>query len=111
MESPIVNKSMFDTWKTNFPSLAVMLNAFGLTSSLCFNIKYHVRRIKLPILYLHGDRDEQSPYGASYDLLAESKNCKRKSLVKIEGAPHNGLWLYKEEYFPAIWRFINLHGQ
>lgn len=61
--------------------------------------------IRLPVLHIHGDRDEIIPvqYGIAFH---EGLRSDRKQLVIIPGAGHNDIgWLGRRLYFEALERF------
>lgn len=69
-----------------------------------------IRSIRLPVLIIHGERDELIPVehaAALYDLL---ENTERDLLI-IPGAGHNDiLWVGQRAYLAAIQRFVAQHG-
>jgi pimeloyl-ACP methyl ester carboxylesterase len=65
-----------------------------------------LRRIELPTLIIHGERDEliPLPYAAELYGMLESAHAE---LLVINGAGHNDLlWRGQREYFEAIGRFV-----
>ena len=71
-----------------------------------------LRGIGLPLLAIHGERDELIPL-ADARALVERLGSERKQLEVIPGAGHNDLWwLGRERYFAALagvhrWRFCS----
>ena len=65
-----------------------------------------IRAIRLPVLIIHGERDELIPVelaAALYDLLEGTQ----RDLLIIPGGGHNDiLWLGQREYLAAIQRFV-----
>jgi alpha-beta hydrolase superfamily lysophospholipase len=65
-----------------------------------------LRAIELPLLVIHGERDELIPLDDARALL-ERVGSARKSLEVIPGAGHNDLWWRgRQRYFAALARFI-----
>ena len=65
-----------------------------------------LRAIELPVLVIHGERDELIPLADGRALL-ERLGSKTKQLEVIPGAGHNDLWwLGRERYFAALGAFI-----
>lgn len=61
---------------------------------------------RLPLLLIHGDRDEIVPYAQATKALAASPAA-QKQLVTISGAGHNDLLMCGEkQYFDAVAAFI-----
>jgi hypothetical protein len=69
-----------------------------------------IRRIRLPVLIIHGEGDELIPLDHAaglYDMLDGTE----RELVVIPGAGHNDiLWVGHRQYFEAIAAFIGRHG-
>jgi hypothetical protein len=65
-----------------------------------------LRSIELPLLVIHGERDEMIPLADARALL-ERVGSKRKHLEVIPRAGHNDLWwLGRQRYFAALAEFI-----
>jgi pimeloyl-ACP methyl ester carboxylesterase len=63
-------------------------------------------RIELPLLVIHGERDELIPAADAHALVARL-GSKSKQLELIPGAGHNDLWWRgRARYFGALGRFI-----
>ena len=69
-----------------------------------------VRSITLPLLIIHGERDDLVPPEAAvalYDMAASE----HKEIELIPGAGHNDLlWVGMAQYFGAVARFIAAFG-
>ena len=65
--------------------------------------------IKIPILCIHGDQDEVTPPQVSEDIVGKKKQGRNRELLIIKGGSHEGLWLFKDIYYPSIRKFINKH--
>lgn len=72
-------------------------------------IHAHEQRIavvRVPVLVIHGERDELIPLEAAVELF-ERLPSTVKELVVIPGAGHNDiLWVAAEQYFSALARFV-----
>jgi pimeloyl-ACP methyl ester carboxylesterase len=65
-----------------------------------------LRRIEVPTLIIHGERDELIPLPYAAELYGMLENSRAELLV-ISGAGHNDiLWLGQREYFEAIGKFV-----
>ncbi|MEE8173926.1 MAG: alpha/beta hydrolase [Dehalococcoidia bacterium] len=65
-----------------------------------------LRSISLPVLIIHGERDELIPYSQAVDFH-RNVGSGAKRLVAIPGAGHNDLlFLGREQYFSAIEGFV-----
>ena len=63
----------------------------------------HIKKISVPILISHGDRDEIIPVAHSYKLYATARNQDKKKLIILKGAMHNNLSnFFDEEYFKSL---------
>ena len=83
------------------PKIAAVLGAIGVFKKFAhLNNSERVGKIKIPILYIHGDADEVAPVAMSEELMARSTECKSKELVIIKGGFHQGLWLFNDLYYP-----------
>jgi fermentation-respiration switch protein FrsA (DUF1100 family) len=54
-----------------------------------FDSKGKIGKVRAPLLFMHGDRDEVIPYGLGRDLFAAAPEP--KSFWTVEGAGHNNL--------------------
>jgi len=75
-----------------------------------FPIKYDsyskIKRVKVPLLVLHGDHDDVVPFESGYSLYAAAN--KPKKFCAIEGALHNDTYIVGgEAYFAALDEFIS----
>jgi len=69
-----------------------------------------IEKVAVPLLVLHGDRDDVVPFGAGRKLF-EAAN-EPKQFYTIRGAGHNDTYLVGgEEYFGALRRFMEDLGQ
>jgi alpha-beta hydrolase superfamily lysophospholipase len=65
-----------------------------------------LRSIELPLLVIHGERDELIPL-ADARALVERLGSKRKRLEVLPGAGHNDLWWRgRQRYFAALAEFV-----
>ena len=64
-----------------------------------------IKRIQIPVLISHGDRDEIVPVSHSYKLFEAANNPKK--LIILKGAAHNDISSYfNEEYFSVLKEFF-----
>ena len=69
-----------------------------------------VRSITLPLLMIHGERDDLIPIESAMELY-DGIGSTDKDLELIPGAGHNDLlWVGEEQYFGAVRRFVESHG-
>jgi alpha-beta hydrolase superfamily lysophospholipase len=69
-----------------------------------------LRSIELPLLVIHGERDEMIPQADAHALL-ERLGSKRKRLELIPGAGHHALWWRgRQRYFAALADFVRSVG-
>ncbi len=88
---------------------AEMMETFPLFQTIVFRTKYDtlskIKSITVPLLILHGDRDEVVPFEMG-KLLYEAAN-EPKRFHTIRGASHNDTYIVGgEEYFAALKNFI-----
>ena len=74
-----------------------------------FAMKYDsyskIKRVKIPLLVLHGDKDDVVPFESGYTLYKAAHEPKK--FCAIEGASHNDTYIVGgEAYFAAINEFI-----
>jgi pimeloyl-ACP methyl ester carboxylesterase len=93
-----------------------MMERFGLSSEagpaaeLVAAHEAKIRSIQLPLLVIHGERDELVPLETAHELYALLAHVDREMLV-IPRAGHNDLlWLGWQQYFEAIRTFIARWG-
>lgn len=86
------------------PDIAAMVRSLGDP----FGNAEKVRGVALPLLVLHGDRDEISPLSQGQQLFdAAGTPAAKKRMVTLRGAGHNDLTLVKgDEYFAALGSFV-----
>ena len=69
-----------------------------------------IRSIALPLLMIHGERDELVPLSGAietYDLISSNE----RELVIVANAGHNDLlWVGQRQYFAAIGAFVARHS-
>jgi len=68
-----------------------------------------IRKFEKPVLVIHGTNDFIIPSSQGqliYESLPESVE---KKLVLIEGAGHNDIFSYEDEYLMPLKEFINFH--
>ena len=75
-----------------------------------FPVKYDsyskIKRVKVPLLVLHGDHDDVVPFESGYTLYKAANEPKK--FCAIEGALHNDTYIVGgEAYFAAINEFIS----
>lgn len=82
------------------------LDLSGEAAALADHHESKIRAISLPVLLIHGERDELVPIRAAIELdelLAETE----RELVVIPDAGHNDLlWRGQAQYFGAIAKFV-----
>ncbi len=74
-----------------------------------FSNDFKAKFIRKPCLILHGTSDWIIPYYESKLLYNSIPSDIEKKLVLIEGAGHNDILYYKEEYFSELKKFITRH--
>lgn len=66
-----------------------------------------IRRIRLPVLIIHGEWDELVPLQQAIELHELLDRAAERELLVIPGAGHNDLlWVGLQDYFEAIQRFV-----
>jgi pimeloyl-ACP methyl ester carboxylesterase len=66
--------------------------------------KEEVRRVRHPVLTIHGTKDRNAPYGAGREWALLLPNAR---LLTIEGAAHQAFTEFPEIVLPAIRSFMN----
>ncbi|MFX0058674.1 MAG: alpha/beta hydrolase [Candidatus Hodarchaeota archaeon] len=66
-----------------------------------------VRKFKKPVLIIHGSNDWIIPPSEGELLFQNLPKTIEKQLIIIEGAGHNDILSYNEEYFTPLRKFIN----
>jgi hypothetical protein len=93
---------------TNLGSMASRhfpIPGMGAMLSQRFDSLSRIARIKAPILFFHGDRDEIVPYDLGRQLYGAANTD--KSFVTLEGAGHNDTYIVAgKEYFDKWTEFI-----
>lgn len=70
-----------------------------------------IRSIQLPLLIIHGERDDLVPLETATELYGMLEHVEREMLV-IPSAGHNDLlWRGWQQYFEAIKTFVAKHGR
>eukprot|EP00347_Sterkiella_histriomuscorum_P018911 403343697 len=68
-----------------------------------------VENLKLPILFVHGNKDELVPCWMGEKLHDNSKNSVEKKKYIVEGGTHNDTWYVgQKEYLEELLGFINM---
>jgi len=99
LESPFV--SIREMARAVFPSLPV-----GPLLQTRYDVVQKIRRIKTPLLVLHGDRDEIVPFAQGE--LVFSAAPQPKKFYKIAGAAHNDTYIVGgNRYFEELKNFID----
>ena len=100
LETPFT--SIKEMGKTLYPFLYISLNFLRTKYDSLSKIK----DIKVPILIMHGDKDELVPIGHGKKLFEEANEP--KEFYTIPGAMHNDTHIVGgEEYFDVIRDFVN----
>ena len=99
LESPYT--SIRDMAKRLYP----MIPGVGLLLSTKYDCLAKVKDVHIPIMVLHGDRDEIVPFDMGRELFEAANPPKR--FYTIEGAGHNDTYLVGgAEYYEALASFI-----
>ncbi len=99
LETPFT--SMKDLAKSLYPFLPI-----GYILQTKYDSISKIRDIKVPVLILHGDKDELAPFEQGRKLY-ETAN-EPKEFYTIQGATHNDTYIVGgEEYFDVIRRFVD----
>lgn len=92
----------------------IMTQLFRVSSSLIspsllekYSNDFRIRKFKKPVLIIHGSHDMIIPHSEAILIYKNVPNDVEKKIVTIEGASHNDMNYYKEEYFSTIKEFIN----
>lgn len=83
--SPIAFLKCVDTWTTDF--------------------RADLKKIEVPILVIHGDRDNILPFGATAKLLPELINAELKVIM---GGSHGILWTHAEDINQMVQEFMSM---
>eukprot|EP01138_Halocafeteria_seosinensis_P015274 gb/GECG01015590.1/.p1 GENE.gb/GECG01015590.1/~~gb/GECG01015590.1/.p1 ORF type:complete len:350 (+),score=34.74 gb/GECG01015590.1/:1-1050(+) len=112
LESPICSLLELPLVKqlgSMIPSLTSMLESGAISDP--WNNSGQIQRVHLPLLVIHGEKDEISPVQQGLRLFNEAGTAKeRKSKLVFSSAGHNDLTSTSErlnEYFDALYRFIS----
>jgi len=91
----------------------MMTNTFGISSPYLtsdsleeYSNDTRVRKFKKPALIIHGTTDRIIPYTEAELLYKNLPDNIDKKLILIEGAGHNTILSFKDEYFEPISEFI-----
>ena len=68
-----------------------------------------IRKFEKPVLVIHGTNDFIIPSFQGQLIYESVPEGIEKNLVLIEGAGHNNIFSYEEEYLMPLKEFINLH--
>ena len=68
-----------------------------------------VAKFNVPVLIIHGTSDSIVPYKHGQILFDALPDTIEKQLVSIEGAGHNNIFQFTEEYFTPLKNFIEKH--
>src|SRR5262245_43273762 len=75
-----------------------------------YDTEEKVRRIKCPLLVIHGDQDDIVPYSQGKEVFAAA--AEPKQFYTIRGARHNDTYIVGgDAYFSALKNFIERAGQ
>lgn len=66
-----------------------------------------IKNFQKPVLIIHGTQDFLIPYSESSSIYNHIPKGVEKKLVLIEGANHNNIFLFKEEYTTPLKEFIS----
>jgi fermentation-respiration switch protein FrsA (DUF1100 family) len=97
--------------ESTFPSVSAMAaNIFGASlgrlAPARFDSESKIRRLRAPLLFFHGDRDEIVPYDLGRQLFEAAPQP--KSFETIRGAGHNDtVQVGGRQYFERIRRFLD----
>jgi fermentation-respiration switch protein FrsA (DUF1100 family) len=69
---------------------AWLFYALSLLGSYRFDVERDVRQVRMPLLVIHGTRDEIAPYAHGRRLHDSALGP--KSMLSLEGGGHNDLW-------------------
>jgi uncharacterized protein len=98
LETPFT--SIRDMAKTVFPVLPI-----GLFLQTRFDVLEKIAQVKVPLLVLHGDRDDLVPYEHGQRVFAAARAP--KEFYTIIGAKHNDTYLVGgEAYFERLRSFV-----
>ena len=101
-------------FESGFASVySLITNTFGINNPYLtsdsleeYSNDIRVRKFKKPTLIIHGTSDEIIPPTEAELLRKNLPNDVDKKLILIEGAGHNTILSFKEEYFEPISEFI-----
>lgn len=97
--------------ESGFSSLTNVLEHLGypdgLPEAVGLGFPNHdaIRRVSLPVLFIHGEQDSLVPISEAHDLFRNTAG--EKTMVIIKGAEHNDImWRDPPKYFGAISDFV-----
>jgi hypothetical protein len=68
-----------------------------------------IRKFEKPVLVIHGTNDFIIPSSQGQLIYESIPKGVEKKLILIEGAGHNNIFSYEDEYLEPLKEFINLH--
>lgn len=94
--------------ESTFTSLGDMAESSGIPMArrlvaYRFDSLEKIARVRVPVLLIHGDRDEIVPYEMSEKLLRAATAASRKSLHTVPGGAHNDTWVLGGAGYWAAW--------
>lgn len=101
-------------FESGFASLHDMMNRLfnvkgpNITESTLkpYSNDTRVKKFKKPLLIIHGSNDWIIPKDQAKQLYEAAPDAIEKNIIIIEGATHNNIHSFKEEYFSNLKKFI-----
>ena len=102
----LICESGFTSIKAMAKSAYPFLPGIDLLVTSKYDTLSKIRQVIVPVMFLHGDRDDIVPFEMSQQLFEAANEPKR--LYAIEGAMHNDTYeVGGESYFGALKKFID----
>lgn len=102
----IFESGFADTWKLFTELFNISLDRINPQELSSWNNLFKIPLIKASSLILHGTKDSIIPISQAYTLYEYLSPEYKKRIVPIEGAHHNNIHSYTEQYFSELTSFI-----
>ena len=103
----LILESPFPDVRTLFAGNPLMLG-LSVFASYRFATSEHLSGYRGPLLVIHGDADTVIPFEAGRKVF-ERAPTPQKTLIVLRNADHNEMYARRQDYWPAIERFIEAH--
>jgi fermentation-respiration switch protein FrsA (DUF1100 family) len=100
----LILESPFPDVRTLFAGNPLM---WGLSvfATYRFAASEHLERYRGPLLVIHGDADSVIPFAAGREVFDRAPTP-QKTFIVLKNADHNEMYARRDDYWPAIERFV-----